>query len=204
MLLLTSQRIEYIRASALHQNPERQLDGVALDKYLLARHQLRIQTGRNSRPHSIMSVQGILSSSIPWTGWRVTSNTCSGLSSWIFLIPAFYLNFAVRVLLLHIWLNLLRVSLYWPKAGDETEKPALQSSDWTAVALAIGAAPAYFFFRNSRSSVRHASAFSSRRPAPNTAPLPRGSLARSSSLTDDAAFEFAKCSKDVDDQFSAW
>ena len=76
---MASQRIGYVRVSSFDQNPERQLDGIALDKLFTDKAFAKDTKRPNSKSHSTTFVQGTHSSFIPWTGWRVTWKTCSDL-----------------------------------------------------------------------------------------------------------------------------
>jgi DNA invertase Pin-like site-specific DNA recombinase len=75
---MTSQRIGYIRVSSLDQNPERQLDSIALDKVFTDKASAK----DTNRPQLRAALNHVRAGDTlvvhSWTGWRVTSRTCSG------------------------------------------------------------------------------------------------------------------------------
>ena len=81
IVTVNSQRIGYVRVSSLDQNPDRQLEQIAVDRTFTDK-----ASGKESRRPQLDALlrfraRGTRWSCIPWTAWRATSTTCAGSSS---------------------------------------------------------------------------------------------------------------------------
>jgi hypothetical protein len=76
---MTGQRVGYVRVSTLDQNPDRQLDGLRLDRTFTDKGSGRdVDRPRLAELYCGSSATATPSSCTAWTGWAATSMTCAG------------------------------------------------------------------------------------------------------------------------------